>query len=317
MTLAGKFQSCLIGFSNDTNTRVNSSSGGLVTETYKFLLRNNLVDGVLMVVQDYPKFYTKIAYTIEDLRFMENSVYAPVDYARGLKEMEEGKTYAITGISCQMKMLAKYEKFIKYKFGLLCRGTYDQSSMKLFAHSMGINNVKKFNFRRNGWPGQIEIIDTYNKVFKFDKRPKISENIKLRSAQEGIFSKTTYLPKCINCQHSFSCEEADISFGDPWLKELEYNKEGFSLIFTRNDKGENLIREMIKHKKIDVFSPNIKNVISSLESKKTLRWEYLKRSIFKLRLGYLLPVIHFLDEYIYSLPIKETFRAMIHKYFRK
>ena len=41
-----------------------------------------------------------------------------------------------------------------------------------------------------------------------------------------------------------------------------------------------------------------------------MRCENFKRFIFKIKLGYLLPAIHFLDEYIYSLPISDTTREL-------
>ena len=61
----------------------------------------------MIVVQEYPKFFTKIAKTIDDLSEMQNSVYAPVNYSKGIKEMEEGKKYAVTAIGCQDIMLKK------------------------------------------------------------------------------------------------------------------------------------------------------------------------------------------------------------------
>ena len=65
--LIKSYKNIYVGYSNNKSIRRNASSGGLVREIYEYLLDSNLVDGVLIVVQEYPKFYTKIARTVEEL----------------------------------------------------------------------------------------------------------------------------------------------------------------------------------------------------------------------------------------------------------
>ena len=132
-----------------------------------------------------------MAYRVEDLDQMENSVYAPVKFSPGLKQIEPDKKYAVTFISCQYSKLIPYMNNISYMFGLLCRGTYQKESMDIFANHMGIKEYNAFNFRRNGWPGEIEIITT-DAVQSFNRWPSIIKNPRLRSAKGGILQNNLF-----------------------------------------------------------------------------------------------------------------------------
>ena len=214
-----------VGHSTDKMIRRNSSSGGLVRVIYEYLVTSNAVDGVLIVVQKYPKFFTTIARTVEQLNKMENSVYAPVDYSKGLKEMKKGERYAITTIGCQDKMLKKVEHLIYFKIGFLCRGTYYPSTMDNYAASLGHNSIKNFGFRRNGWPGDI-VIETDKGKFSYKRRPSYIKSPRIFCTNEAFFSKATYLPKCVSCKYEFSFPSCDISIGDAWHSKYSNDTEG-------------------------------------------------------------------------------------------
>lgn len=301
MSKIGQSISCLVGYSNNETNRIMSSSGGIIREIYEYLLRENIVDGVLIVVQENKRFLTRVATEVEDLKEMENSVYAPVKFSPGLKEMQPGKQYAVTCISCQYKKLIPYLDRIKYTFGLLCRGTYQYEAMDIFANHMGIKEYDSFNFRRNGWPGEIEIISS-NEKHTFFRWPSIVRNPRLRSAKEGAFCKTTYLPKCMDCRFSFSCEEADISFGDAWLPEFANDRKGYSLVVTRKQHGDELIQDMMKKGLVHLYEPDISAVEESLNDPNYNRWHDFKVTLFKNGNGWILPYIHFFDEFILGFP---------------
>ena len=135
----------------------------------------------------------------------------------------------------------------------------------------------------------------------------------MRAAKEGAFCKTTYLPKCQNCKFSFSCEEADISFGDAWLPELASDKEGYSLVITRNKNGQGLIDDLLSKKLVDLNKPDIEVVEESLDDPNLNRWHDRKVKIFKSGNGWLLPYVHLFDELILGMPklFIELFRRVL------
>ena len=173
--------------------------------------------------------------------------------------------------------------------------------MDIFATHMGIKEYDSFNFRRNGWPGEIEIISS-EKKHTFFRWPSIVRNPRLRSAKEGAFCKTTYLPKCMDCKFSFSCEEADISFGDAWLPEFASDRKGYSLVVTRKQHGDELIQEIMREGLVHLYKPDIKMVEESLNDPNYNRWHDFKVRLFKNGNGWMLPYIHFFDEFILGFP---------------
>lgn len=313
--LIKKHKSIYIAHSNNKTIRRNASSGGLIREIYEYLLINNLVDGVLIVVQEYPKFYTKIARSVEELSEMENSVYAPINFSKGIKQMIEGEKYAVTAIGCQNKMLAKVEHLIHFKIGLLCRGTYHESTMEAYAKSFGHKEIKDFAFRRNGWPGDI-VIATDKGKFSYERRPSFIKSPKKRSVKEAYFSKATYLPKCIDCKYEFSFPSCDVSMGDAWHKKYSTDKEGLTLAITRSDLSEEIIKDLGILNKITYWEESYDETNEVMDDPNNVLNLKLKTKMYKNKsLRKLIPMLVFFEQYIINFPFDEVRRRLL-KYAR-
>ena len=299
-----------VGHSEDDSVRINASSGGIVKEIFKYLLSTKKVDGVMIVVQKYPKFFTKIAKTIDDLSEMENSVYAPVNYSKGIKEMEEGKKYAVTGIGCQDMMLEKVNHLIKFKIGFLCRGTYLESTMQSYASALGHDSIKKFNFRTNGWPGEINIADNKGEHY-YPRRPSFIKFPKLISTKEAFFSKATYLPKCRPCKYEFSFPSCDISLGDAWHNKYIKDKKGLTLAITRSSLGEQLLTTLKNEKKIKIWKEDYQETNEVMDDPNIVKYFTIKKFLYENKiLRFLLPYLVFLELYIFNFPIKLAFKRL-------
>lgn len=311
-------KSIYIAHSNNETIRRNASSGGLVREIYEYLLINKLVDGALIVVQQYPKFYTKIARSVEELSDMENSVYAPINFSKGIKEMIEGEKYAVTAIGCQNKMLSKVDHLIHFKIGLLCRGTYHESTMEAYAESFGHKNIKDFAFRRNGWPGDI-VIATDKGEFSYERRPSFIKSPKKRSVKEAYFSKATYLPKCIDCKYEFSFPSCDVSMGDAWHKKYSTDKEGLTLAITRSDFSEEVIKNLGTLNKITYWEDSYKETNEVMDDPNTVVNLKIKTLMYKNKsLRKLIPILVFFEQYILNFPWNEVkIRLLKHAPFIK
>lgn len=313
--LIKEHKSIYIAHSNNKNIRRNASSGGLIREIYEYLLINSLVDGVLIVVQEYPKFYTKIARSVDELSAMENSVYAPINFSKGIKEMIEGEKYAVTAIGCQNKMLAKVEHLIYFKIGLLCRGTYHESTMEAYAKSFGHKDIKEFAFRRNGWPGDI-VIATDRGKFSYERRPSFIKSPKKRSVKEAYFSKATYLPKCIDCKYEFSFPSCDVSMGDAWHKKYSTDKEGLTLAITRSDLSEEIIKDLGVLNKITYWEESYDETNEVMDDPNDVLNLKLKTKMYKNKsLRKLIPMLVFFEQYIINFPFDEVRRRLL-KYAR-
>lgn len=304
--LIGPSLGIYVGYSTNEATRRDASSGGIVKEIFTYLLMSGKVDGCLIVVQSYPKFFTKIARTVEELSEMENSVYAPVNFGWGLKQMIEGEKYAVTVIGCQNKLLKKVEHLIYFKIGLLCRGTYEESTMPAYAKSFGHEVIENFAFRRNGWPGEI-IITTDKGDFAYPRRPSFIKSPKLRAVKEAYFSKATYLPKCVECKYEFSFPSCDVSMGDAWHAKYSSDTKGLTLAITRTQLAEELLEELGASKKIVYWPDSHEETNEVMDDPNVVKNYDLKRWMYKReKLRVLMPLLVFFEQYILAFPWKAS-----------
>jgi len=300
--LVGDYLGIYVGHSTNSKVRENSSSGGMVREIFEYLITSGEVDGCLIVVQEYPKFFTKIARTVQELSEMENSVYAPVNFSKGLKEMIEGERYAITAIGCQNKLLKKVDHLIHFKIGLLCRGTYKESTMQSYASSFGHKEIKNFAFRRNGWPGDI-VITTDKGDFSYARRPSFIKSPKLRSVKEAYFSKATYLPKCIDCIYEFSFPSCDVSMGDAWHAKYSSDTKGLTLAITRTKFSEDVLKQLDLDEKITYWPDSYEETNEVMDDANVVKNLKLKTSMYKYKyLRSLMPVLVFIEQYLINFP---------------
>ena len=287
-SLIGSCQNCYLGFSNSNQIRYNSSSGGVVREILIYLFKKKSIQGALIVKsshQDPFYFYSDIATTIGEIERMPGSVYAPVDYAPGIKKIlkNEGK-YAIVGIPCQInsvRTLMERDKQFREKIfltiGLFCNGTPSIEGTKFFCDRYNIdkNKVKSIRYRSEGWPGSMKI-ETDNKTYAFSKRPSL-KNIKLRTVASVAFSSFFYLEKCLSCFDKLN-KLADISTGDAWLPELRGDRIGVNVIISRSKLAEDVLLKMKEEKIITLKKTPLSKIIDSQGGKK------IKNRLFSERL---------------------------------
>jgi coenzyme F420 hydrogenase subunit beta len=104
-------------------------------------------------------------------------------------------------------------------------------------NNLDIQDIKKIQYRGNGWPGWFSILSKNNKIIFKQEYIKIWNN---------ILCKDKYQTKrCLLCNDATG-EHADISVGDAWLPEYIGNSSGHSVVIVRSDKGNNHIDGCIK-----------------------------------------------------------------------
>lgn len=256
--LIGNYLNCYGGWANDKDIRFNSSSGGLITQLLIFLLEKGVIDRAVIVKTDEkipfePKPF--IASTKDDLIESSNSKYCPVPLNMVLNQIikSEGEKFAVVGLPCHIHGLRKAEQYnetLKNKIivhiGIMCGTTKNFHATEFQLKRMGINkkNVKKIEYRGNGWPGYLSL------------HLKNGEIVHEKYMKYYDFNFCAFTPwRCLLCS-DHTCELSDISFGDAWLDEFSKDKLGTSIIVSRNETGEVILHNAfkenyIKFKKID------------------------------------------------------------------
>ena len=299
---------CYTGYANDAAIRYRSSSGGVVRQALTYLLGNRIVDGALIVKQEYPRFYTDIATTVEELDEMEGSIYAPVAYGRGLRKMKDGKKYVIVGLPCQIRHLPhNVRDRVFMAFGLFCRGTPRRQGTEFFLRMYGIRDVLSLRYRGHGWPGMIEV-RTKGRTHLFDRKLSMLDP-KLRCVAQSAFGEAFRQERCFRCEDR-TCRSADVSCGDAWMREFSSDALGTNIVVSRTERGERLLRDMKDRGLLSLTPIPPDRVEATVRGERRPSFVDLKRRLAATRLDFLLPVVYFVDDYVLHFPWHAVLRKL-------
>jgi len=278
----GFFTNLYIGKTTNEEILKKASSGGVVTQILDFLLNENIIQGAIVTISDQEKPWKAkpiLAKTSEEILESAQSKYSVSPVNSILKEIENfnGKI-AYVGLPCHIHGLKKaisLNRKLKEKvyliIGLLCNVNIEEIATRDLVWASGTkeNDVKKIEYRRGDWPGKISVI-LKNGV------PKELHHLTIKDGAYVFLGRLYPCHRCLYCIDT-SSEFADISVGDPWIKDEKGNHKycgGWSLVVERTDKGKKILSQ-IKNK-----NEFILNQIPSkelLESNKKI--VYIKKKI--------------------------------------
>ncbi len=262
--LLGNFLNSYSGFSTDDYIRNSSSSGGLVSQLLIYCLEKKIIDGAIVTTMDKKNpLKTKpfIARTKKDILEASGSKYCPVPLNIVLKKImeTEDEKFAFVGLPCHIHGLLKaksinkdLEDKIRLIIGLFCAGSKSYLGTEFILKKNGLipEDVNKISYRGNGWPGKL-IIESKNKIISFSTD-------QYYNSQFSAFTPW----RCTLCP-DHTCELADISFGDAWLSEFKNDKNGTSIIVSRNNFAQKILEDMCNEKKICLQPLTISKLIQS------------------------------------------------------
>ncbi|MEM2528907.1 MAG: Coenzyme F420 hydrogenase/dehydrogenase, beta subunit C-terminal domain [Ignisphaera sp.] len=269
--LLGDYIALYYGFSLDDKLRYKASSGGIVSSLFKYLLENNIVDGVVLIrpTSGSPFIYEPfITAAIHDIYELAGTRYFPTPMNKILKKLLtiEGK-FVIVGTPCQIYAISKFSTFHKelrkkifIKVGLFCGGTPNINSHKylLYAYDIDAKNLVSI-YRGIGWPGYNVLVYKTGKKVLIHRRPK---NFVAKAYHSLCFFPIFAQKKCLLCVDRFA-SYADISVGDAWLDKFKGDKKGTSLIIVRNREVAEILQAMKEKKYIFYDKVSEKDVINS------------------------------------------------------
>lgn len=251
--LLGTLSKCYVGHASAHEIRYHSASGGLATALLCFALESKAIDGALVLgTADSNALETepRIATTSEEVISASGSRYCPSAMNVGLRHIlaREGR-FAVVGLPCQIHALRKWEalnprltKKIVLHLGLFCLNNNTYLATEYFLRRNGIDpaDVCDIRYRAEGWPGKISVRlhDDTRKVFP---RGTTEKRWDRRAILSSAFHYDFAIPRCLLCPDQTS-ELADLSLGDPWLRELlQAERIGKSLVIVRSRIGAELL----------------------------------------------------------------------------
>ena len=230
--LMGNYEECYIAHSRDEN-RYNASSGGMISQMLIYLLEEGLIDGALVTRMNPERPLEPepfIARTPEEVVESRGSKYCPVPANVALREiLERPGRYAVVGLPCHIHGVRKAERInrklrerIVYHMGIVCNHTPSFKATLFLLEMLGVDpdDVKSIRYRGEGWPGSLRVETG-------------SGEILLLPEYWGSGFGQLFMPERCRLCVDHMAELSDISFADPWLKELEDEKMGRTLIIVR------------------------------------------------------------------------------------
>lgn len=252
-TMLGTFDACYVGHASCQDIRYNSASGGLVTSLLIYAIDTGLIDGalVLRMSQSSPlEAEPYIASTRSQIISASGSKYCPAPVNKLLRSLLSQKgRYAVVGLPCHIHAIRKLQatnvetrKKITLLLGLFCANNNTYLATEYFLRNNGIDpqDVKRIRYRDEGWPGKISVnlLDNTKRIMP---RGTTEKNWYRRVLFSSAFHYDFAIPRCLLCVDQ-TCELADISFGDPWLREYKQSERlGKSLVIVRNRLGRELL----------------------------------------------------------------------------
>lgn len=233
-----------VGYAADPLIRKKSQSGGIVTALLCFLVESGQIDGA--VVNTFNKNTRRPEVTFatskEEIIAGCGSYYAQSSVVKKLLEIPPEKKTAAVVLGCQAISLQlireKYPKVLlpTYTLGLICAGQYSGSMIDDLIGQTPSNakKVEEFRFRDKsvGWPGDIHISTDLEDYWLVKEH---------RYALKPVYE----LYRCIACYDQMNIF-SDIVCGDPWGISHKQQPEGHTVVITRTEKGEKLLRDAVR-----------------------------------------------------------------------
>lgn len=249
----GRYRRTLATHLTDTEARLASGSGGIVTWLGKDLLRRGEVDCVIHVKAAAPGERPLFRYTVsrspQEVQAGAKSRYYPIELSGVLSELQaSGERAAIIAIPCFVKAIRKLIEHgalegrqAPYLIGLVCGHLKSSFFGEYLAWQMGIvpDDLASCDFRH-------KLMDRKASTYGFSARalddsassaPRISPMTQLEGRDWG--EGQMRLVGCEFCDDVLA-ECADIAVGDAWLPQ-----------YVSDPKGENVV--VIRDSRIDAF----------------------------------------------------------------
>jgi coenzyme F420 hydrogenase subunit beta len=251
--LWGPIVNSFVGWSSNDELRHKASSGGAITSIATSLLSQGEVDAVLHTgvdTSDPLKNRYQISTNPEDVMKHAGSRYAPAAPLEGLFEaIKNYKRIAFIGKPCDVvavRKICEIDEEVREKIycciSFMCAGvpSLKGTHAVLKALEVDVEDVKWFQYRGDGWPGQAKVTT----------HEDISRGMSYDNSWGKILNRHLQF-RCKICIDGTG-ESADITCADAWHGDTNGypsfdEQQGRSLILIRTEHGRNILSRVINN----------------------------------------------------------------------
>lgn len=239
----GHIDKVYTGYSKNSSTRYDASSGGFVRTICKDLLQKKIINGVVALHEkkgmEYGAYLYRKAGEIDE---MPNSIYHSIYFGTAIEIIKRFKgRLLIVGLPCQItgiinffndKRNIKYQSKIFLTISLICG--YSRSRKNLTAYCQLNGMTEKINNIQYRIGGRKRITQINGKRFYLD------QNRQELIDQMLLGDRYTVKKSCMICRNHLSYN-SDIVVGDAWLNRYSGDRKGSNIIISRSKKATSLI----------------------------------------------------------------------------
>jgi coenzyme F420 hydrogenase subunit beta len=250
--LWGPYISVRRGYASDPVLRRAASSGGVLSALLIHLLNRGQVDYVVQTGASPTVPYGNVtvrSFGADDVHAAAGSRYAPSAPLAGLDDLlAQESRFAFVGKPCDiaaLRALARFdprvERRIPYAISFFCAGAPSLSGAREVIDRLGVDqhsDVVSFRYRGDGWPGYATA------VLGSGERRRMS----YAASWGGILTNHVQF-RCKICPDGVG-GLADVVCADAWHCDargypLFEEQDGWSLIISRTERGEALVRDAL------------------------------------------------------------------------
>lgn len=256
------------GHAVDPQIRFAGSSGGLITALSLYCLEQEAMHGVLHVGQNPEnplQNQTTMSLTRKDLITRTGSRYAPASACDRLDLIEAapaqcvfvGQPTEVTALKKARKLRPLLNKNIGLTISFFCAGSPSTQGTLDLLRSMCVSpsEVKDLRYRGNGWPGMFAVTLKGQFVPAF-----------LMTYKESWGFVQAYRPFSVHLCPDGTGEDADVSCGDPWYREVKEGEPGSSMLLIRTERGRTLVRKAMEAGYIELQRSKPSRLVRSQEN---------------------------------------------------
>jgi len=244
-----RFLGAWIGYASSAELRASAASGGLVSALLVAEMRAGRITGAIACRTDTGPdglaFRTLRCVNEAEILACRTSIYSDFNHAKQVIEIvkRERGVFAIVALPCQWRAINAFfarrpelSDRIGLRIGLWCGHVADRRLVDDFLRLKKVApaSCERFSFRTGLWRGEtkIEMRGGGVRRFSFAKGYGLLHNLYVDCPM-----------RCFSCADHFA-EEADVSFGDAWLKELRGAPIKHSMAAAFTERGVRAIRDL-------------------------------------------------------------------------
>lgn len=254
----GPWFESLTGYATDADTRFTGASGGALSALATHALDTGLVDRVLHIEAD-PEEPTgnrlRISTSREDVISGAGSRYAASAPLAAIQTaLDAPGKFAFIGKPCDVSALRRYarldsrvEERVPLMLSFFCGGMPSRHGVTQILRTMGLDpdEIVRFRYRGNGWPG-LTVAETGSG----DVRTMSYHDSWGNHLSNDLQFRCKICPDAVGAVADVAC--ADAWYGDDGGYPNFEEADGRSLLLTRTDVGQRLLRSAIEHGAIAV-----------------------------------------------------------------